>query len=143
MSIPNLIFSVIGACISVGGILIAIGVLKGKIQQNTETNNAQNEQMKKFASRDELAAAIQRSDELLALIKARAEEDRSKGQSQYREFSALLNGQDKRIIAIETQQTVFAKILDEMKQDIKSGFKDMQAELKELQNKIERLGKQG
>ena len=143
MSGASLVFSIIGACISVGGVFIAIGVLKGKIQQNTEINNAQNEQMKKFASRDDLATAIQRSDELLALIKARAEEDRSKGQGQYREFSALLNAQDKRIIAIETQQTVFAKILDEMKQDFKSGLKEIQVELKELHNEIKQSRKQG
>jgi hypothetical protein len=139
----TIIFSVIAAVIAVGGILITIGVFKGRISQNAETNKTQDEQMKKFVSRDELAAAIKRSDELLALMKERAEEDRAKGQGQYREFYALLTGQEKRIIALETQQTTLAKSLDEMKLDIKSEFRDLHTELKELQNEIKKSRERG
>jgi hypothetical protein len=139
----TIIFPIIAAVIAVGGILVTIGVFKNRISHNAETNKAQDEQMKKFVSRDDLAAAIKRSDELLALMKERAEEDRAKGQGQYREFYALLTGQEKRIIALETQQTAFAKSLDEMKHDIKSGFKDLQTELKELQKEIQKSRGQG
>jgi hypothetical protein len=104
-------------------------VFKGKISQN-------NDQIEKCASKDDLAAAIKRSDELLALMKARTEEDRSKGQGQYREFSSLLHGQDKRITMLETQQNAYVNIINEMKKDFKSEFKDLHTELKELQNEI-------
>jgi uncharacterized coiled-coil protein SlyX len=71
-------------------------------------------------------------------MKERAEEDRAKGQGQYREFYALLTGQEKRIIALETQQTAFAKVMDELKQDLKSGFRDIQSDLKEIYAKLEK-----
>jgi hypothetical protein len=139
----TIIFSIIAAGISIGGIFIAIGVFKSRINQNAETNKAQDEQMKKLATRDELAAAIKRSDELLALMKERAEEDRAKGQGQYREFYAIMTGQEKRIIALETQQTALAKSLNEMKVDIKCEFRDLHTELKELQKEIQKSRGQG
>jgi hypothetical protein len=138
-----IVFSILAACISVGGVFIAIGVFKAKISQNTEVNAAQNEQIKQLATKDEITAAIKRSDEMLSLMKERAEEDRAKGQGQYREFYSLLNGQEKRIIALETQQTALAKSLDEMKQDFKSEFRDLHTELKELQNEIKKSRERG
>jgi uncharacterized protein YneF (UPF0154 family) len=128
----SLIISVIGALIAVGGVFIAIGVFKGKINQNAEVNNAQNEQIKKLASRDELAAAIKRSDEMLEFMRKRAEEDRTKGQSQWHDFPNILSKHAERIGALETQQNILVKSLDEIKVDLKSGFKDLQNELKEL-----------
>jgi chromosome segregation ATPase len=139
----SLIFSLIAAVISVGGVFIAIGVFKGKINQNTETNKIQSEQILNLASKTEVSTAvkhiderieisIKRSDELLTIIKARAEEDRSKNQGQYHEFYNLLNNHEKRLSALETQQTAMTKSLDEIKSDIKSGFRDLQNELKEL-----------
>ena len=120
---PAIIFYIIAGCISVGSILIAVGMLKGKIHHNAEVNKAQDEQMKKLASRDELATAIKRSDDMLALMKERAEEDRAKGQGQYREFYGMFNGHEKRISALETQQTGLAKTLDELKKDIREVFR--------------------
>ena len=140
---PSIIFSIIAACVSVGGVLIAVGVFKGKINHNTEANKAHDEQIKQLASRTELAAAIKRSDEMLALMKERAEEDRSKGEGQYREFYALLNSQEKRVIALETQQATLSKALDEMKSDIKGGFRKIEEDLKDLQKEIKAQGKNG
>jgi hypothetical protein len=129
-------------------------MLKGQIKQNTETNKEQTDKINSLASKNDLqnavsrgdenlAAAIRRSDEMLAVMTKRAEEDRAKGQSQYREFLSLLSGQEARIIKLETQQDALTKSLGELKSDIKSGFKEMQTELKELQNEIKRVGKQG
>lgn len=133
---PTIVFSIIAACISIGGVLITVGVIKGKINQNTEVNKAQDGQIEKCASKEELAAAIKRSDELLALMKERAEEDRSKGQGQYREFYGLLTNHAERIGSLETQHTGLAKALDELKDDIKSGFRKIEEDLKDLQKEL-------
>jgi len=129
---PTIIFSIITAVVTVGSVLIAIGVLKGRIAQNTEVGKSNSDQMKTLASKDDLAAAIRRSDEMLEMMRKRAEEDRSKGQGQWREFHEALSKHDARIGKLETQQDTIMKSLDELKVDIKSGFKEMQNELKEL-----------
>lgn len=142
---PTIIFSIISASITIGGVLIAIGMLKSKIQQNAETNKAQDEQIKTLASKkdvaaaathcdEQLAAAIRRSDEMLEIMRQRAEEDRAKGQGQWKEFHALIAKHAERIGVLETQQGTLMKSLDEIKGDIKSGFRQLQDELKELRN---------
>jgi hypothetical protein len=142
---PTIVFQIIAAVISVGTVFIAIGVFKGKISHNTEVNNAQNEQIKKLASKEELkgaivhmdehiVAAIKRSDEMLALMTKRAEEDRVKGQGQWREFYETISKHAERIGVLENQQNILMKSLDEIKGDIKSGFRQLQDELKELRN---------
>jgi basic membrane lipoprotein Med (substrate-binding protein (PBP1-ABC) superfamily) len=130
----TIIFSIITAAVTLGGIFIAIGVFKGKISQHDE-------KLKATASKDELAAAIKRSDEMLAIMTKRAEEDRTKGQGQWHEFHDILVKHAERIGTLETQQTTFQKSIDELKSDIKSGFKEMHYELKELQNELKELGK--
>ena len=140
---PTIIFSIIAACVSVGGVFITIGVFKGKINQNAEVNKDQGDQIKLTASKTELAAAIKRSDEMLALMKERAEEDRAKGQGQYREFYSLLTNHAERISSLETQQTGLSKILDELKGDIKSGFRKIEDELRDLQKEIKDQRKNG
>jgi hypothetical protein len=150
----NLIFSIIAACISIGGVFIAVGVFKGRINQNSEINKAQNDQIDKCASKtelaaavsrgddqlaaeskrsaDQLAAAIKRSDEILKIITERAEEDRKNGAGQFREIYGLLSGHAERIRALETQQTSLNESLKEIKVDIREGFKRMEDNLKEL-----------
>jgi DNA repair exonuclease SbcCD ATPase subunit len=130
----TIIFSIIAATVSLGGVFIAIGVFKGKINQNAEANKVQDEQMKALASKDDLAAAIRRSDEMLAIMTKRAEEDRLKGQSQWREFHEITAKHSERIGVLENQQNTLMKSLDEIKGDIKSGFRQLQDELKELRN---------
>jgi DNA repair exonuclease SbcCD ATPase subunit len=132
MTIHQLIFAVITATISLGSVFIAIGVFKGRINQNTETNKAQDEQIKTLASKDELAAAIKRSDEMLTIMTKRAEEDRQKGQGQWREFHEIIAKHSEKIGILENQQSLLMKSLDEIKGDIKSGFRQLQDELKEL-----------
>jgi len=129
---PSFIFSLITTIVTLGSVFIAIGVFKGRIQHNTETNKAQNEQMKTLATKDELAAAIKRSDEMLEIMIKRTEEDRAKGQGQWREFHDLISKHAERISVLENQQTTLMKSLDEIKLDIKSGFRD-------LQNRIEKI----
>jgi type II secretory pathway predicted ATPase ExeA len=147
MHIDPSVISFIAIAISIGGVLIGFGVMKSKVAQNAEINNAQTEQIKALAPRSEvtaaatradekLTAAIKRSDEMMAIMTKRAEEDREKGAGQYREFYSILTGHAERIAALETQQNTLAKSLDEIKVDIKSGFKELQEELKELRKRM-------
>jgi hypothetical protein len=129
---PAIIFSFVAAFISVGGILITIGVLKGKIGQNDEANKTQQAQIEACATKIELNTATARADELLEIIKKRAEEDRVSGEGHYRELYGLITGQRERITAVETIQKEIDKILTEIKGDIKTGFAEVKSELKEL-----------
>jgi hypothetical protein len=131
---PSIVFPIIAAVISVGGIFIAIGVFKGKIHHNTEDIAAQQGEIKNLATKDDLAAAISRSDEMLEIMRKRAEEDRAKGHGQWREFYDIVAKHSERIGVLENQQNTLMKSLDEIKGDIKSGFRQLQDELKELRN---------
>ena len=97
--------------------------------------------MKATPSKDELAAAIKRSDEMLAIMTKRAEEDRAKGQGQWREFHEILAKHAERIVTVETRQNAFQKSIDELKSDIKNGFEGTHNELRELQKELKELGK--
>ena len=130
----TIIFSIITATVTLGSVFIAIGVFKGKIGQHDE-------KLKATASKDELAAAIRRSDEMLTIMTKRAEEDRAKGQGQWREFHEILTRHAERIVTLETQQTAFQKSIDELKNDIKNGFEGTHNELRELQKELKELGK--
>jgi hypothetical protein len=140
---PGLIFSLLAAVVSIGGILITFGVIKGKVTQNAETNAAQTKQIENCATKaelntvasraeEQLAAAIKRSDEMLELMRKRAEEDRASGEGRYRELYSILNNHAERIKAVETAQKAIDKSLEEIKSDIKTGFSEMKTELKEL-----------
>ncbi|MDR0709966.1 MAG: hypothetical protein LBF77_07865 [Spirochaetaceae bacterium] len=137
------IFSFLAVFVSIGGILIAVGVIKGKINQNAEANKTQAAQIEQCASKaelnaaatrgeEQLAAAIKRSDEMLELMRKRAEEDRASGEGHYRELYGIINNHGERIKAVETTQKAIDKSLEEIKSDIKTGFAEMKTELKEL-----------
>jgi hypothetical protein len=140
---PGFIFSLLAAVVSIGGILITFGVIKGRVTQNAETNTAQTKQIENCATRaelnaaaaraeEQLAAAIKRSDEMLELMRKRAEEDRASREGRYRELYGILNNHAERIKAVETTQKAIDKSLEEIKSDIKTGFSEMKTELKEL-----------
>jgi hypothetical protein len=142
----SMILSFLAAFVSIGGILIAAGVIKGKITQNTEVNKTQAAQIEQCASKtdlsaavtrggEQLAAAIKRSDEMLELLRRRVEEDRVTGEGRYKELYGILGDNRERIKALETTQKAIDKSLEEIKSDIKTGFAEMKTELKELQNK--------
>ena len=152
MHVSTIVFSVIAACVSIGSILIAVGVLKGKIHQHAETSAAHSEhikkmaskdelavhseQVKKMASKDELAAAIKRSDDLYDMMLKRAEEDRQKGQGQYRDFYNLLTVHGERIKGLETWQNSIADSLKELKVDLREGFRKLEEDLKQLGKRV-------
>jgi hypothetical protein len=139
----SLFFSILAASFSIGGILIAVGVIKGKINQADEVNKVQAAQLEKCASKadigaaaaradEQLMAAIKRSDEMLELMRRRAEEDRASGEGHYKELYGILSDHGERIKAVETTQKTIDKTLEEIKSDIKTGFSEIKIELKEL-----------
>jgi hypothetical protein len=146
MTDPSFIFSLLAAVISVGGVLIGFGMIKGKVSQNAEMNNTQGKQIENCASRGELAAAVERggeqlaaaikhSDEMLELMRKRAEEDRKSGEGHYRELYGIINNHAERIKAVEITQKAIDKSLEEIKIDIKTGFADVKTELKEMRSR--------
>jgi uncharacterized phage infection (PIP) family protein YhgE len=152
--VNTVIFSIIAAAISLGGVFIAIGVFKSRINQNSESNKAQDEHIKSLASKSELAAAVIRgdeqlkgsisrgdeklaaamskSDELLKVIMERTEEDRKSGEGKFHDFYGLLSGHGERIRALETQQSMINENLKEIKGDVKEGFRKIEDSIREL-----------
>jgi hypothetical protein len=141
----QILFSVIAAMISIGGLCVGFGVLKSKIMQNGSVNDEQTKKIDACATKNELAEvknvfydkltqAIKRSDEMLEMMRKRAEDDRSRGDGQYKEIYGVLTAHAERISALETSQSAITKTLDEIKTDLNGGFKDIRNELKELRN---------
>ena len=128
----SLLFSVLGAIVSLGGVFIAIGAMKGKLSQAIEDNSTQARQIEAAATKTELAQAISRSDEMLSLMRKRAEEDRAAGEGRYKELYGIINQHGERIAKLETSHTAVLKMLDEIKASLANGFKDVREELKDL-----------
>ncbi|QEJ99473.1 hypothetical protein [Treponema phagedenis] len=136
--IISLIGTLVGMLITVGGVFIAVGGLKQKINDSAETNKAQEDHIKTLASKDELAKAIKRSDELLELMKRRADEDRRSGERKYEELYCLLNAHSERISRLEVSQEQIFKILDKLDSTIENGFKEMKDDIRELRKEIKK-----
>ncbi len=136
--IISLIGTLVGMLITVGGVFIAVGGLKQKIHDSVEINKAQEEHIKTLASKDELAKAIKRSDELLELMQRRADEDRRLGEHKYTELYGLLNAHGERIGKLEVSQAQVFKMLDKLDSNINNGFKDMKEDIRELRKDIKK-----
>lgn len=134
----SVIISIVGMLVTVGGVFIAVGGLKQKIHDNVETNEKQEAHIKTLASKDELAKAIKRSDELLELMQKRADEDRRSGEYKYTELYGLLNAHSERIGKLEVSQEQIFKMLDKLDSTINNGFKDMKDDIKELRKEIQK-----
>ena len=132
MSNPTIIFYLIAAAIPLCGILIGIGLFKGKIHQNAKATEIQGKQIETLASKEELAAAIQQSNKILDFMKERAEEDRKKGQEQWREFNNRLMIHAERLSSLEAQQSTLDSTLNE----IKASFREVEKDIKEILRKL-------
>jgi hypothetical protein len=132
----SLLFSILGAIVTLGGVFVAVGAMKGKLSQAVEDNAAQTKKIEERATRDELAAAIQRSDEMLEALARRVEEDRIGGDRWRKEFVELARGHGERIAAIETMQGNQTRTLDKLEGAVNLGFKELREDLKELQRRI-------
>ena len=128
----GLIFPIISAVVTLGGVFISIGLLKGKLNAAIETNADQSKKIEGCATRDELAAAIKRSDEMLDIMRQRADEDRLKAEGKFKEFYSILNRHTERITVLETNQQTVTKTLEDIRRDLNGGFNDIRKELREI-----------
>jgi Trp operon repressor len=112
--------------------------MKGKLQQAAETNAVQTKQLESCATRDELANAIKRSDEMLELMRKRVDEDRAIGEGRYKELYGIINSHGERIGRLEVSQEQLFKMLDKLEVTVTSGFREMKADMKELRDALKR-----
>jgi hypothetical protein len=104
-------------------------VIKGKVERVAKDNEVQ-------ATKDELAAAIRRSDELLDILQKRAEEDRSRGDGQYKELYGIIGIHSERIGKLEMSQEQIFKLLDKLDSTVSGGFRDVRQDMKELRQAL-------
>jgi hypothetical protein len=125
----QILFSIGSAAVTLGGICIAFGVIKGKVERVAKDNEVQ-------ATKDELTAAIKRSDELLDIMRKRAEEDRVQGDGHYRELYSIIGMHGERISKLEISQEQIFKMLDRLEITISDGFRDVRQDMKDLRKAL-------
>ncbi|MHB9292669.1 hypothetical protein Holit_01771 [Hollandina sp. SP2] len=130
------VFSLIAALVTLGGLLVAFGVLKQKIIESAKTNELQTTQIEERASKQELSAAMKRSDELLDLMRNRAEEDRLRGDGRYKELYGIIGVHGERIGKLEISQEQIFKMLDKLEITVSGGFHDLRQDMKELREAL-------
>jgi phage-related minor tail protein len=126
------VFSLIAALVTLGGLLVAFGTLKQKIIESAKTNELQTVKIEERASKQELSAAVKRSDELLDIMRKMAEEDRLRGEGRYKELYDILGGHSERIGKLEISQEQIFKMLDKLENAVSRGFHDLRQDMKEL-----------
>jgi hypothetical protein len=125
----QILFSIISAAVTLGGICIAFGVIKGKVERVAKDNEVQ-------ATKDELASAIRRSDELYDIMRKRAEEDRQNGDGRYKELYGIIGLHGERISKLEISQEQIFKLLDKLESTVSGGFQDVRRDMKELREAL-------
>jgi hypothetical protein len=125
----QILFSLISIAATLGGICIAFGVIKGKVERAAKDNEVQ-------AAKDELTAAIRRSDELLDIMRKRAEEDRLHGDGRYKELYGIIGAHGERISKLEISQEQIFKMLDKLDATVSVGFRDLRQDVKELREEL-------
>jgi hypothetical protein len=130
------VFSLIAALATLGGLLVAFGALKQRIIESAKTNELQTAQIEERASKQELSAAMKRSDELLDIMRKMAEEDRARGEGRYKELYGILGGHGERIGKLEISQEQIFKMLDKLENAVSAGFHDLRQDMKELREAL-------
>jgi hypothetical protein len=125
----EILFSIISIAVTLGSICIAFGVIKGKVERVAKDNEVQ-------ATKEELTAAIRRSDELLDIMRTRAEEDRSRGDGRYKELYGIIGAHGERISKLEISQEQIFKMLDKLEITVSGGFRDLRQDMKDLREAL-------
>jgi peptidoglycan hydrolase CwlO-like protein len=125
----QILFSIISVAVTLGGICIAFGVIKGKVEQVAKDSEVQ-------ASKTELAAAIKQWDDLYDMLRQEVEKDRLRGDGHYKELYGILGDQRERIGKLEVSQEQIFKMLDKLETMVSSGFHDMRNDMKELRESL-------
>jgi hypothetical protein len=135
-----LLFSVLGAAVTLGGVFTAAGVMKGKLNSAAETNAEQSKKIEERATRDELAAAVKRPDEMLELMRERVDEDRAAGGGRYKELYGILTARGERTGKLEVSREQLFKTPGKLGAAVTGGFREMKAGMKELRAALNRAG---
>jgi predicted RNase H-like nuclease (RuvC/YqgF family) len=114
------IFSLLSAVITLGGLCVGFGILKGKVDQNVEENKSQTDRIGHCATKEEVALVIKQADE-----------DRRRNGEQHQKLFDTVNEQAKEIGALKAILTSVKDTLEELKQEIRDGLKDLRDEIKE------------
>jgi hypothetical protein len=125
----QILFSIISIAVTLGSVCIAFGAIKGKVERVAKDNEVQ-------ATKDELTAAIRRSDELLDIMSKRAEEDRRSGDGRYKELYGIIGAHGERISKLEISQEQIFKMLDKLDATVSGGFRDLRQDMKELREAL-------
>jgi hypothetical protein len=133
---PAFVFSLIAAAVTLGGLLVAFGALKQKIAEGAKTNEQQAAQLEDRASKQELAAAVKQSDDILGLLQKMAEEDRARGDARYKELYGIIGAHGERIGKLEVSQEQIFKMLDKLEAMVSGGFHDVRQDMKELREAL-------
>ena len=115
------IFSLLSALVTLGGLCVGFGILKGKVDQSVEENKHQADQLKTCATKDDLSSVTKQADE-----------DRRHNGEQHQKLFDMVNDQAKEIGALKAVLDSVKDSLDELKQEVRDGLKDIHNELKEL-----------
>jgi hypothetical protein len=118
------IFSLISTAVSLGGLCVGLGIMMSKINHATEENKTQAEQLKSCASKEDVQAIIKR-----------AEEDRAHNSEQHRQLFTSANEQIMKVGRLEAMLESMGKSLEELKNEIRSGLKEIHEEIKGLRNR--------
>jgi hypothetical protein len=130
------VFSLIAVIVTLGGLLVAFGVLKQKINESVKENELQTAQIEGRASKQELSVAMKRSDDLLDLMQKRADEDRTRGDGRYKELYGIISTHGERIGKLEISQEQIFKMLDKLEVTVSGGFHDLRQDMKELREAL-------
>jgi hypothetical protein len=98
-----------------------LGVLKSKVDQSVEENKQQAKSLEHCATKDELTA-----------LKERTDEDRKRNMEQHQKLFDVVNDQSKQISEISMTIRSMELSVKELKDDMKLGIRELQNELKGL-----------
>lgn len=97
---------------------IAYGVMKNKVKTCEGDNESQDKKIQELATKIELQA-----------VEERLREDRAKNEKQHEELYNSRNQHDGLFMQLSTQMTNLATIMQEMKKDMREGFRDLREEI--------------
>jgi hypothetical protein len=115
------IFSMLSALITLGGLCVGFGILKGKLDHAVEENVRQGDQIKNCATKDEVES-----------VARRATEDRERNSEQHKQLFEATNIHAKQIGELDVTLRLLKESFDKLQIEIRSGIESIQRELRGL-----------
>jgi DNA anti-recombination protein RmuC len=117
----SVIFSLLGAVVSLGGLCVGFGILKGKVEHAVEENREQAEHLKICATKQEVTALFNQ-----------AEDARKRNSDSIARLFDMVNSQAKEIGELNATLKAMKESLDALKTQIQDGLKEIRDEIKDL-----------